>query len=141
MPGPWLGETGDAAGHQDPAELADDRRRVRHVMERVKRENAIDALVGQIDVRAVEDQELRGRTVADDRQPRILLARNLQRRRRDVEQDHPAAQLRRSRDSQPVPAPNSRTVVPGASVRPCRTAAMLASNTGASCAWLNGLVR
>src|SRR5262245_5437013 len=90
---PRFGKPGDAARAQHATELQHRLGRVRHVMKRVKAEDAIDAGVGKIDSAAVENEKLRRRLIADWRQPRVELLAEFQRARRDVERDRRAAKL------------------------------------------------
>ena len=94
MPRARLDEARDAARLQKPAELAQHGVGIRHVMEGVEADDPVHAAVGQLDRPPVEGQELRLRPFADDRQPLVHLARDGERARRDVEQDHAAAELR-----------------------------------------------
>src|SRR4051812_28033598 len=89
-----LGEASDAAGFQDAREVREDLLRIGRVMERVEADDAIDAGVGQIDAPAVVRQKARRGTLADDWHPPVELARDLQRGRRDVQEDGLAAELR-----------------------------------------------
>ena len=47
----------------------------------------------------------------------------------------------RNRDSQPDPAPNSSTVMPGVSRSACSRTATPISSVGVSSIWLNGFAR
>jgi hypothetical protein len=47
----------------------------------------------------------------------------------------------RKRDSQPEPAPNSSTVIPGVNRSACISTATLISSVGVSSIWLNGFAR
>ena len=88
-----LREPCDPPRLEDASELAQDRVRVRHVMKGVEAHDAVDARVGKLDLPSVERQELRRGTVADDRHALVELARDAQRRRRNVEKNHAAAEL------------------------------------------------
>jgi predicted component of type VI protein secretion system len=89
----WLGKPCNSTGLQDTSELAQDRVRIRHVMKRVEAHDAVDARVGHLDPSSVEREELRRRAVADNRHSLVELTRDSQRRRRDVKENHAAAQL------------------------------------------------
>ena len=77
---PRLGEAGDATGTEHAAELAHHAGGIRDVMKRVEAEDAIDALVRQVDAASIEDEKARRRGVADRGKPREELRAELQRR-------------------------------------------------------------
>src|SRR5205814_9476605 len=55
---PRLGEAGDATGTEHAAELAHHAGGIRDVMKRVEAEDAIDALVRQVDAASIEDEKV-----------------------------------------------------------------------------------
>src|SRR5262245_13295811 len=93
MTWPRFGKPRDAARAEHAAELQHRLGRIRHVMKRVKAEDAIDAAVGKIDSAAVEHEKLRRWLIADWRQTPVELLAEFERGRRDVERDRRAAKL------------------------------------------------
>src|SRR5215213_197897 len=93
MTRPRLRECGDAARLQHAAEFAQHVVGVRRVMERIEAEDALDARIRQVDAAPVENEEARLGTLAERRLLRVQLARDGEGGRRDVEEDHAAAEL------------------------------------------------
>ncbi len=89
-----LGERRDPAGTEDARELGEHRAGIRRVMEGVEAEDPIDARVGKVDPPAVEEEEDRRRLDSDHRLAAEELARDVEGRGGDVEEDDLAADLR-----------------------------------------------
>src|SRR4026208_750891 len=87
---------GDAPGPERAAALQHRLRGVRHVMECVEAEDAVDACVRKIDPTAIEQQKTRRRLISYWWQPLLEVPSQFQRTRRDVKRDCRAAKLRQA---------------------------------------------
>ena len=94
VPRSRLRERRDAARLQHACEFAQYVVGIRRVMKRIEAKDPFDAGVLEIDAASVELQKLRRGPIADRRLPFVQIARDAQRRRRNIEQDHAAAELR-----------------------------------------------
>src|SRR5207237_5649219 len=88
-----LGESGNAAGLEHPAHLAQHLVRIRQMMKRVETEDPVDTFVGQLEPASVEGKKTGRWLFSEDRIARIELPADFPSRLGDVARDHAHAAL------------------------------------------------